>query len=34
MEFKSLKKMTVFMQTAQVCVQISFYKRYAVKVKK
>lgn len=34
MEFISLKKMTVFMQTAQVCVLITFYKRYVVKVKK
>lgn len=34
MEFISLTKMTVFMQTAQVCVLITFYKRYAVKMKK
>lgn len=27
MEFISLKKMTVFMQTAQVCVLINFYKQ-------
>lgn len=33
MEFISLKKMTVFMQTAQVCVLINFYKQGKKKIK-